>query len=193
MNRLLIALLLCSAAIAAKTQETGSLWNDSARSPFENRVARRAGDVLTVIISESSSASSTANTQSSKKDDATIGAGIGPILRNLIPSLGTSSDFKSQGQGQTSRTGNLSARLTVVIKDTLPNGNLVIEGTRYVQVNKETQKLIIVGVIRRDDINADNTIFSEFIANADIRYDGKGTVGDRQRKGLLVRLLDWLF
>ena len=79
------------------------------------------------------------------------------------------------------------------IKYTLPNGNLVIEGTRFVQVNKETQKLIITGVIRQDDINADNTIFSESIANADIRYDGKGTVGDRQRKGILSQLLDWLF
>lgn len=183
----------CIAAISANAQYTGSLWNDCANSPFANRVARKPGDVLTVIIAEASSASSTANTQASKKDSTSISAGIGPVLRALIPSLSTSDDFKSQGQGSTTRTGSLSARLTVVIKYTLPNGNLVIEGTRFVQVNKETQKLIITGVIRQDDINADNTIFSESIANADIRYDGKGTVGDRQRKGILSQLLDWLF
>lgn len=189
----LIAVMAIMSACASQAQTMGSLWNDDVRMPLYDRIARRPGDVLTVIISEVSSASSTASTQASKKEQTSIEAGLGPILRNLIPALGTGADFKSQGQGFTTRTGRLSARLTVVIKATLPSRNLIIEGTRYVQVNKETQKLVITGVIRPDDIMPDNTIFSEFIANADIRYDGKGTVGDRQRKGIITTLLDWLF
>jgi flagellar L-ring protein precursor FlgH len=191
--RLLFSCFILCCAGGAIAQTNGSLWDDDAKNPFTDRIAKKVGDVLTVIVAESSAASSTASTQASKKDDASVSAGVGPILRALIPKLGSSSDFKSQGQGSTSRSGNLTARLTVIVKGTLPGGNLVIEGTRYVQVNKEFQKMTITGVVRPDDINFDNTILSEFIANADIRFDGKGTVGDRQRKGLISQLLDWLF
>ncbi|MCH8274233.1 MAG: flagellar basal body L-ring protein FlgH [Armatimonadetes bacterium] len=183
---------LASAAVG-QTHNPGSLWNDSARSPFADRTARRPGDVLTVLIAEASSASTSAQTQTQKRDSTKVDAGIGPILQALIPSLSTGSDFKSQGQGTTTRSGRLSARLTVIVKQVLPNGNLVVEGTRFVQVNNDIQKLTLTGIVRPDDIRSDNTIFSEFIAEATIRYDGKGPVGDRQRKGLISRLLDWLF
>jgi flagellar L-ring protein precursor FlgH len=187
------ATLVALVALSAQAQNPGSLWDDSAKNPLTDRTARGVGDILTVIIAESSSATSSASTESSKADSAKVNAGIGPVLRALIPDWEIGGSMSSKGDGKTSRTGRLSARLTVVVKERLPNGNLVIEGVRHVQVNKEIQKFVLTGVVRPDDIRSDNTILSEFIANAEIRYEGSGTVGDRQRKGILTTLLDWLF
>lgn len=70
---------------------------------------------------------------------------------------------------------------------------MVIKGTRSVTVNKEVQTFVLTGTIRRDDVRSDNTVLSENIANADIRLEGKGTIHDRTRRGLLTQILDWLF
>ena len=83
--------------------------------------------------------------------------------------------------------------MSAVIKKVLPNGNLVIEGTRFVKINKDIQTFILTGMVRKDDVRADNTVLSESLADADIKLEGKGPIADRQRKGILARLLDWLF
>ena len=70
---------------------------------------------------------------------------------------------------------------------------MLIEGTRAIRVNKETQLFRLSGVIRRDDIRPDNTLLSESLADARIEVDGKGQVSDRTRRGVITRLLDWLF
>jgi flagellar L-ring protein precursor FlgH len=171
----------------------GSLWNDQARSPYKDRKAQRVGDLLTVVVLESSTGVTSASTASSKKDQTTIDAGIGPLLKNIIPNWQIGNSHNSQGTGSTTRTNRLSARLTVIVRQVLPNGNLVVEGMRLVQVNKETQRIVLSGIIRPEDIRTDNTILSENIADASIQYEGKGTVGDRQRKGLLGMILSWLF
>ncbi len=189
---LFLALAFASSGLA-QSDNPGSLWSDSARSPFADRKAARPGDILTVLIQETSSATATAATSSSKSDAAKINAGIGPILSALIPDLQTGTSSSSQGQGSTTRSGRLQARLTVTVKEVLPNGNLLIEGTRFVQMNQETQKLVLTGIVRADDIRADNTILSENVAEASIVYDGKGTVGDRQRRGIIATILSWLF
>jgi flagellar L-ring protein precursor FlgH len=187
------ALAALTVGAAAQSDNPGSLWSDGLKNPFADRKAHAVGDVLTVIVSERSSASSTAATNSSKSDNTKIEAGVGPILSAIIPGLETSLDSSMSGQGSTTRAGNLTARLTVIVREKLPNGNFVIEGTRHIQTNKETQKIIFTGIVRPDDILADNTVKSEYVAEANIRYDGKGTVGDRQRKGIISTLLDWLF
>lgn len=187
-------LLVFAIANAAAAQDNpGSLWSDQSKSPFVDRTASKPGDVLTIVVSEFSSATSSAETKGSKSDKGSVTAGVGPVLRALIPNLAIEDSYSSQGQGSTSRRGSIAGRLTVMVKRVLENGNLLIEGTRYIQVNKETQKWVIEGVVRPDDIRSDNTILSESVAEATIRFDGKGTVGDRQRKGIISTLLDWLF
>lgn len=177
----------------AQNNNPGSLWDDSAPNRLMDRKANAVGDVLTVIITESSTATSTASTSSSKTDSARVNAGIGPVLSALIPNLQSGGTFSSQGQGATARSERLLARLTVLVTGVMPNGNLIIEGTRYIQVNKETVRLVVSGIVRPDDIRFDNTILSEFVAEAQVHYEGKGTVGDRQRKGIIQQLLEWLF
>jgi flagellar L-ring protein precursor FlgH len=188
-----IALVLFLLGGGCLAQGEGSLWSDEAGSILRDLRAQNVGDILTVIVSETSSASSKADTKGSKADSASVDAGIGPILANLIPAWKLGASESSTASGSTTRSGSLTAQMSVTVKKVLPNGNLMIEGKRNVMVNKEMQKLVLTGVVRPADIGTSNTIPSYLIADAEIHYDGKGPVGDRQGDGLIVRAFKWLF
>ena len=87
----------------------------------------------------------------------------------------------------------MTSTMSVVVKAVLPNGNLLVEGARSLTTNKDTETIVLSGQVRPFDIQADNTILSTKLAEAKIAIAGKGTIQDRQRKGLINRLLDWLF
>lgn len=172
---------------------SGSLWVDG-RNPFLDRTARKEGDLITILISESSIASFSASTSTAKQDSNSVTSNLLNSLFGLLSKDPvTGSNGKTSGSGTTSQNGTLRARLTAVVKSVMPNGNLVIEGTRIVTINKDSQTFRITGFVRRDDVAPDNTILSESIAQAEIAFEGKGQIADRQRKGVLTRLLDWLF
>ena len=97
------------------------------------------------------------------------------------------------GDGKTSQTSSMAATLTVIVKQILPNGNLVIEGHRTLITNKQTQTFTLSGVVRQADIKPNNTIVSSQIAEMDVKMDGTGLIADRQRRGILTRIIDWLF
>lgn len=185
---------LVSAQIPPEAENPGSLFPKKYVNPFLDRTAKRAGDIITVIISESSLASFAASTTASKKEENSIAQILGPTLfKRLLPNLGTTGESDTSGQGSTNQTGRLQARMTCTVVEITPTGNMIIEGTRGIRVNKESQLFFLTGVIRPDDIRSDNTVLSESIAEAEIRVDGKGQISDRTRKGILTRLLDWLF
>lgn len=192
-SAILAVILFSACALGQSDENPGSLWSNKAKNPFVDRVARHEGDIVTILISESSSSSFAAQTTTSKTEKNNITKGLGPLLGNLIPALGTGADASSAGQGSTTQTGRFIAKMTVTIKKVLPNGQYLIEGARAVKVNKDTQTFRLSGLVRADDIRSDNTILSENIANAEIFADGKGAISDRQRRGFLSRLLDWLF
>ena len=173
---------------------TGSLWDDSNANPILDRTARREGDLITILISESAVASYQAQSTADKQDSNAIDLNL---FNNVISRLirpWTSSDTSSQkGGGTATQNSKLTARLTAVVQKVLPNGSMMITGSRSVTVNKEVQTFVLSGVIRRDDVRSDNTVLSENIANADIRLEGKGTIHNRTRRGLLTQILDWLF
>jgi flagellar L-ring protein FlgH len=198
----LLLILSFVGAIAADIQpgdEVGSLWKHDALNPLKDRTAKKEGDILTIIISETSTATFSATTDTKKDEANNVLKSVVPILSTLMPSLvanlsgSSSGTISSKGAGSTSSNGKFTAKMSAVVKKVMPNGNLVIEGSRYVQVNKDTQKFVLTGVIRPDDVRNDNTILSESMAEAEIKVDGKGTISDRQRRGILSRILDWLF
>ena len=183
------------AAQASTERPTGSLWNPSSRGLVSDRRAHRIGDTITIVVQETTTGSSRANTKTSRNDKVEFGglsSGLATLNR-LLKGFGTSTSGSASGQGQTDRTGSLTTRLTVLVKEVQPNGNLVVEGTREMTINKEKQRVTISGTVRPDDVSADNTVSSVAIANASIQLDGRGPVADRQRKGLLSTLFDWLF
>lgn len=189
---------------AAKPMYTaGSLWpgENSRNMLFTDNKARYVNDIVTIIIDESSSGQNQASTNSSKNTgtSAGISALLGletSIVKNNANMGGkiavggeTSSTLK--GAGDTSRGGKLQARLTARVVRALDNGNLLIEGRRQLTLNAEDQFIVITGVIRPEDISAENWVLSSNIADARILYTGSGVIADKQQPGWMTRALDW--
>jgi len=177
----------------------GSIWQASSRLGDLARDLRasQVDDVLTIIVSEQASAVATGVTKTSRASSAVNGvnslAGINPpggSLVNLANMAGTSS---LNGQGTTSRTTTLTTTLTAHVTHVLPNGNLVIESSKEIQVNSEHQIIAVRGVIRPADIDATNSVLSARVAQLEVHIDGKGVVGDAiRRPNFLYRLMLWL-
>jgi flagellar L-ring protein precursor FlgH len=198
MRSLLALGIACSVSFACaqdpnKSMNPGSLWNGTIPDKLRDRVARQVGDVVTILISEVSSSTYSAGTVASKNDRTDIAKGIGPILANILPAWGVGADSKIDGKGTTQQTGRFNARMSAIVKEVMPNGTMLVEGTRSITTNKETQTFVLSGLVRMDDVRPDNTVFSESLANATIKVEGKGLIADRTRRGILSRLLDWLF
>ncbi len=158
--------------------------------------AKKIGDIISVIISESNSASKDAQTGSKKitsaeaKGSATTGA-----LSGLFPGMGGDVDLSNQfnGQASTTRSGRLSSRITVRVVDILPNNNLIIEGTKTMEINEDVEVVTLSGIVQPEYISATNTVNSSQIANAKITYKGKGSVSQGNRIGILGRFFNWIF
>jgi len=186
--------------------ESGSLWNQNNGSMFTDRKAQRVGDIVTVLISESSSASKEAASSTSRStnmaasipnffglENDDIWNGHNPVdLSNLV-----NADFSNgfDGSGTTSRKEDLTASLTTQVVGLYPNGQLKIRGGKEVMVNNEVQIIYLTGIIRPVDITAANTVSSTKILNARISYTGKGSISDKQKPGWAMRILDnvWPF
>lgn len=159
---------------------------------FSDAKAHDVGDILTIDIDESAAASSSAATQTAKSESGTLGPGVGPILQQL-GTFGLSGSSAMSGSGSTSRTDSLVAEIAVTVTKVLPNGNLQVEGTRKVGMNKETETITLTGVVRQQDIASNNTVNSTLVADAQIAFGGKGPVGDKQREGLISKLFKFVF
>jgi flagellar L-ring protein precursor FlgH len=193
--------------IAAQNQRTeGSLWPGEQHSLFADHKARAVGDVVTITISEKASASKQATTETDRTSSMTAGIphlfGIENSqwlannpnidIANLVEANFANS-FK--GAGTTVRKEDLIASLTAQVIDVYGNGNLKIRGGKEVRVNNETQIIYMTGIIRPEDILANNTVDSKHVLNAKISYTGKGIISDKQKPGWLLRTLDniWPF
>ncbi len=170
-----------------RTGQRVSLYSDdSFHSLTSDRINRRIGDLVTVLIYESASASSTADTGSAR--DATVGASVTkPSTGRLSVGLGTNNDFA--GSGRTQREGRILAQLTVSVRAVLPNYDLMLAGEQLLEINGEKQIIRLEGRARPQDISELNTVISPRIADAKITFVGDGVVGDRQKPGWWQQLL----
>jgi len=107
--------------------------------------------------------------------------------------IGGSSESNLKGEGNTTRGGQLEATITARVVRVLDSGNLIIEGKRQLSVNREDQYIIITGIIRPEDIRSDNSIASQYIADARMVYTGKGIVNDKMNPGWATRIVDWVW
>ena len=161
-----------------------------------------------VIVSEEMLASQGASTQTKKESDFNADLGF-LIKRDFTPfgvgtpkqkgenkgqnqfSMGFGDNFR--GDGITERKGKIAMKITCQIEEILPNGNLIIKGSKKIQVNNEVSDIALSGVIRREDIDPDNSILSSNIAEIKIDIKGKGTVSAKAKPGLMSKLLNWMF
>jgi flagellar L-ring protein FlgH len=169
-----------------------SLWRTGARSFFGDQRASSIGDILTVRIEITDSAQVNNSTQRSRtaKEEAGVQALLGlennivkalPGSPGLDPAIGFDSSSNSQGSGSVNRAETVKLTVAAVIVDRLPNGNLVIGGSQEVRINNEVRELLVSGVIRPEDIAADNTIEHSKIAEARVSYGGRGDISQVQR------------
>lgn len=178
----------------------GSLWpQDNHVFFYRDRKALQMGDSLTIRIVETAEASNGADTNSSRKSaingklNALLGL-QGVLAKSELTNLIDASSSNSHaGTGLTSRQGRLTASITAVVKEVLPNGNLVVQGSRIVLVNHEEQFMTLTGMVRPEDVSRDNTILSTQVADARIAFGGIGVVADKQRTGWGTWVFDWLF
>lgn len=187
----LLALLpLMTVSIPARGD---SLWNASSGSRYAAQTRQfGVGDLVTIIIIEQATA--TQNAGSSNSKEGSIGAGGTGKLSDLIPGFGGNWDSEYEGEGTTNRRGAIKANLTATVIDITPEGLLVLEGKQEIRVNRENQVITIRGKVRPEDIsNITNSVASTYVADAVIEYDGRGTLGDVQRPGILTRLFQWIF
>jgi len=151
----------------------------------------RVDDILTIIIVESAKAGSESKTNTSKGTDVEFNAGSSKLVPPIA--FGASNSAKYDGKGATSRSGSLSATVTARVIKVLDGGNLVIEGSKTVEINQEKEIIKISGVVRPQDIQKNNIVYSTSIADAEITYAGNGAVNTAARPGFFTRLANWLF
>lgn len=162
--------------------------------------ARHVNDLVTVHVQESMTASGTADSSLSKKSSATAGVPSVFGLEKKVPgfvtpadlaSMGANTDF--QGGGTTTRAGQLSAVITARVAEVLPNGDLVLEGVREVEINGDRQVVVLTGIARVADVGPGNVLASPAIGQLRIRYFGKGLMKDNLSPGWLVKILNKIF
>lgn len=162
---------------------------------FENSIAGRAGDIITIHLVESTSASKKSSTSTKKASNASLGVtslfGRAPTIKGVNPTtagLGDSTDFS--GEGNSAQSNSLSGDVTVTVAKRYSNGNLLVQGQKWLTLNQGQEYVRIQGIVRQADIQPDNTITSTKVANATISYAGKGALADANAKGWLARFFD---
>ncbi len=162
---------------------------------FADTRAHRVGDVLTVVLLESTSASKTATTDTKK--DTTVDLPTptilgGPVTHNGqdIFNTGINDSQKFSGQGDSSQDNTLTGNVSVTVTQVLPNGNLVIRGEKFLTLNQGTEKVRISGIVRPQDIQYDDTVLSTKVADSRIVYTGTGALADSNSMGWLARFFN---
>ena len=175
-----------------------SLWHDdSARPMFADKRAAAVGDILTVVVQEITTA--VKNNETKTEKNSGLSAAVSTFLfpgflqyKGSMPAVDYKSDLKHDGSGAINNSETIVAHVAVKVIEVLPNHNLLVEGKRETSFSKEHQTIVLHGVVRPENIGADNTILSYNIADATISIVGKGTVTDSQGKGWFTRIWDKL-
>jgi flagellar L-ring protein precursor FlgH len=203
MKRTLAQAAVAAAAIClliglAGPAEATSLFERRAKdSLIADSKARRVGDLLTIIIIEESSASQDTSIERKKASstDASITTLFWENSKGIThhgdrPKFAWESSRESSGEGKSDSSSTLETKVTARVIDVQPNGNMLIEATRQIEMGGSSLKIVLTGLVRPDDVSADNTVESTYIADAKITYEGP--MMEVMKRGLLERLMDFL-
>jgi flagellar L-ring protein precursor FlgH len=164
-------------------------------SPFLNlysdRKATTIGDVIHILVAESATAAQNMSDTTSSTSDSKVGPGLGVL--SFLPEWGYGGQIAAQARGATTRSDTLTARLAVTVVGIAPNGNLLVQGERRMQVHKDFQTLTICGEVRPRDIGADSAVPSYKVANLKVTYTGSNPSRPGSKVGFITRALHWLF
>lgn len=211
MKKRIISSILCGTFLAwpaaadslftQEVQEEGTLIAE-ATARFE------VGDIITVLVREEISASTAADTETRKESDVQSEADANEnefitgerandteqgsrLPTDYLPNWNIEAENQHRSQGETTRTSSLMTTITCVVTQRMDNGNLALEGSKQITVNREDTTMKITGMCRAEDISPANTIQSNLIYNANIELAGKGPLWNNQRRGFITKILDW--
>lgn len=174
---------------------SGAIYSPETVVPlFETARARHAGDILTIILVENTDARQVMTTTQRKNERAEI---TNPIFLGRPISLGSGysldMDLENQrqftGQGQTVQNNKLIGSMSVTVAKVLANGNLVVQGEKWVRINQSKEFVQVSGIVRPRDIGIDNAVNSDRVANARIYYGGVGQVNNANAQGWFSKFL----
>lgn len=181
------ALVAILGSVGASPQQAISLYDQAAYVPLiAEQKAFQVGDVLTVVVQETATASAAVDAAAQRDMGFTAQVGsnkTGPHSATL--QAGTDGD----GGGKTQRTGRLAATLSVRVVDRTSSGDLVIQGEQVLTLNGERQLIRLSGVVRPRDVGDNNVVLSSRVADARIDFDGEGFIADKSKPGWVSRLL----
>jgi flagellar L-ring protein precursor FlgH len=189
------------APILPETEETsvvptGSLFKPNyVNNIYSDSKAHRVGDIISVILSENTQAKKNAKTELKKENEfnlnAVSGLGGAPVTVNgKSLQFGLDQDSAFKGDSKADQGNSLSGNISVHVLRVLPNGNLMIRGEKWMTLNNGDEYIRLTGVIRSKDINSNNTIVSNKVANARIQYAGTGTFADVNEQGWLTKFFN---
>ena len=149
--------------------------------------AVRVGDILTVVLDESTQSSKSAGTSFGKNSSAAIG--VPTVLGKTYDRLESSAEAKRdfEGSAKSSQQNTLRGSIAVTVHQMLPNGTLLIKGEKALRLNQGDEYIRLVGLVRTDDINRANQVSSQNVASARISYAGRGVLNDSNSAGWLTR------
>lgn len=186
----------------ADKRHSNSLWDPTARAFFRAKKANRVGDILKVMVSvqdraelENATTSSRNNTEDTQ---APTILGLQDKLKYLIPGaaidptdlINLSTNNTHNGQGTVEREEIINTEIAATVTQILPNGNLVVHGDQEIRVNSEIRKITVDGIVRPEDIAADNSVDSNLIAQARISYGGRGQLTKVQQPRYGAQVID---
>lgn len=195
-----LVLLALTVLLGAVSVPADSLWVEGTAKPmYADKRGLNIGDILTIVVQENNSATKDNNTKTSKQSglDASIASFLySPAASGLLtkggrmPAIKYSSKNDFTGGGTINNSQNIVAQIAVRVIDVLPNQNLVVEGTRDTAFSGEQQTIVLRGVVRPDDVAANNTVYSYNVADATIKIISKGAITDSQKKGWFNKIWD---
>lgn len=201
------AVFFLAAAVFPGKISADSLWKGASSQPsplFSSAKSEyRPGDIITILIIESFSASSSTSTDTNKDTefDAQF-TGFENILGinhlfgrpiSLNPAFGIDAENEFEGGGSSKRSSTITGTVTGQVTEVLSNGNLRIEASQTTVINGEKNSVILTGTIRPRDISSANSILSTQISNAEIRYEGVGPLSTAQNRGVVTEFLEFIW
>ncbi len=186
-----VVFLLLTLATGAAHARKPLVDFETGESLVSNLKAHRVGDLITIIITESSTANASSKVKADNKSETSGGPGLGFL--SFVKPWDFDVESKYKGDGSTTRSGTFRAEMTARIVEVLHNGDFRLSGTRMVNVNGEKTLIELTGICRGADIEPDNTLMSTYISDAQIAYNGSGVVNDTASPGVVTKIVNWLF
>ncbi len=201
MRIILLSLLGLVLALPAAAQRRGSIYVPARPiRPLANKTATGVGDLVTVIIEENQDLKNEEKSNLTKQNALKyelLDFDLKPNAFSTLPSVESNKEDTFTGNAKYEKKGAFTARLTAIVMDTLPNGNLVIQGRRELRIDREVKVIEFSGIVRRYDIAADNSVKSELVADARVSYTGSGPLTRATNRyglsGWLHDALDWIW